>query len=207
MVTTARTLGFVDDISTWSLVLTNGFAIGFAVWFDLLLVDLILVYWVQSVVIGVTSTIRIATLKSYSTDDFEMDSQGSVVRSFIFNYTWMHAVILLFILIGIFGEYRLGWELVICSLAFAVNHTFSYRYHRELDKTNVPNIGTLFLAPFLRVIPLFLIIVIPLWLGGEGFNSFYLTSAGILLFGIVRMCMDVCSHYAEHRMLGHYAKQ
>ena len=114
-----------------------------------------------------------------------------------FHFGFFHFGYLVFIFAENTGRSPLGLGLLICTLAFAFNHYFSYRYHREVDASGTPNIGTLMFTPYLRVVPMHLTIV---------FGAVTLGSTGILVFGLMKMIADVAMHLAEHKMLAGRSK-
>lgn len=192
----------VDDGSVWALISTNVFVLGLALLLDWRLVDMMLVFWLQSVAIGVSYFLRILALKSFSTKDFRVGGKAvepttSVkIRTaffFLVHFGIFHVAYLGFILAGDFGEPRLGLDLMIGGAAFAANHAYSYRYHRDRDRQGAPNIGSLMATPYLRVIPMHMTII---------FGSVISTGAGVLLFGVLKTIADALMHQAEHRIIG-----
>ena len=75
-------------------------------------------------------------------------------------------------------------------LAFALNHFWSYRYNRDVDRQGTPNIGTLMFTPYVRILPMHLTILT----GG-------LLGKGLLLFGGLKILADVVMHLIEHAQL------
>ena len=189
------------DASVWSLVLANGVALAVAVAGGWNLMDLLAVYWVQSVIIGISYFARILKLERFSTDNFQIndrdveptpETKRQTAFFFLVHFGGFHAGYLVFILSEADGTSPWGLGLLACSLVFAVNHFFSYRFHVEVDRKGTPNIGTLMFTPYLRVVPMHLTIV---------FGAFALGSTGILVFGGLKMAADVIMHVVEHRML------
>ena len=84
----------------------------------------------------------------------------------------------------------LGLPLWLCTAAFAVNHLFSLRYNIEVDRAGHPNIGTLMFTPYLRILPMHLLIVVGLHLGTG--------LAGMLLFVLLKTAADAAMHLVEH---------
>jgi hypothetical protein len=81
---------------------------------------------------------------------------------------------------------------LLCILAFYFNHRFSYHYHRERDR-DVPNIGTLMLFPYVRIIPMNLMILLGVHFVGD--NPVTL----VLILGL-KIAADVAMHIIEHVM-------
>jgi hypothetical protein len=80
----------------------------------------------------------------------------------------------------------LGWT-------FWRAHRASHEEHVEADLSGRPNIGTLMMLPYARVIPMHLTIIFGIWLGGGG--------AAIVLFALLKAGADVGMHVVEHRLL------
>ena len=193
------------DASVWSLVLVNAVALVVAYVGGWSLIDLMAVYWVQSVLIGISYFFRMMNLERFSTENFKINNRSvdptpetkrKTAFFFLFHFGFFHFGYLIFIFAENTGGSPLGLGLLICTVAFAINHFFSYRYHREVDVSGTPNIGTLMFTPYLRVVPMHLTIV---------FGAVTLGTTGILVFGVMKMVADVAMHVAEHRMLSRRA--
>lgn len=189
------------DSSIWSLLLVNGIALVVAMLADWQLVDLMAVYWIQSVIIGVSCFYRILGLEKFSTENFQINNRSvdptpetkrKTAIFFLLHFGGFHLGYLVFIFAETPGGLHPSLGLLVCGIAFAVNHYFSYRYHRETDRSGTPNIGTLMFTPYLRVVPMHLTIV---------FGAVALGSTGVLLFGLLKMAADVAMHQVEHRLL------
>ena len=189
------------DASVWSLMLVNMVALVIAYVGGWSLVDLMAVYWVQSVIIGISYFFRMLNLGRFSTENFKINDRSvdptpetkrQTAFFFLIHFGFFHFGYLMFILFENTTGSPLGLGLLVCSIAFAINHYFSYRYHREVDASGTPNIGTLMFTPYLRVVPMHLTIV---------FGAVALGSTGVLVFGILKMVADVAMHRVEHKML------
>lgn len=165
------------------------------------LAGLMVVYWIQSVCIGVSYFYRMLALERFSTEDFLINdrkveptrqTQRKVAVFFCFHYGTFHLVYAGFLLTGEFGELVFGWDLLLCAAVFALNHMYSYRYNRDLDRAGTPNIGTMMGTPYVRIVPMHLTIIFGALLGG----------AGLLLFGVLKTVADVVMHRIEHQRLG-----
>jgi hypothetical protein len=111
---------------------------------------------------------------------------------FLMHFGGIHLGYLVFIVAETPAGLVVGPGLLVCAAAFAVNHYFSYRYHREVDRSGTPNIGTLMFTPYFRIVPMHLTIV---------FGAVALGQAGVLLFGLLKTAADVGMHVVEHRLL------
>jgi hypothetical protein len=191
------------DGSVWTLIGANLIALVIALLQGWSLSELMLIYWVQSVIIGISYVSRIASLDKFSTENFRINNRAveptaSTKRQtaifFCVHYGFFHVGYLIFIFAKAPASMIADLGLVVCSVAFAVNHLFSYRYHRDLDRQGTPNIGTLMFTPYLRIVPMHLTIVLGASIGG---------SAGLLFFGVLKTAADAAMHVIEHRRIGY----
>jgi hypothetical protein len=194
--------GLTGDASIWALLAANGVTLFVAVTQGWHLMDLMSVYWLQSVAIGGSYFMRIMSLEKFSTKNFRINDRSveptpktkrQTAFFFLMHYGIFHGVYLVFIVTDSDGGFELTPGLVVCAIAFAIDHMYSYRYNRELDRQGTPNIGTMMFTPYLRIIPMHIAIVI---------GAVAMSSAGVLLFGVLKTFADVAMHYVEHRVLG-----
>lgn len=184
------------------LAASNGLVIVIALALDWTLVSMMLVYWTQSVVIGVSNVCRILALERFSTENFTINkrpvdptpqTKRQVATFFMLHYGIFHFAYLVFIVTEAGDEPLFDAGFLVCAAAFALNHLYSYRYNRDLDRRGRPNIGTLMFTPYLRIIPMHLTIVFGL--------SRAHGSLGLLFFGGLKTAADVLMHYVEHLRL------
>ncbi|MBI4006107.1 MAG: hypothetical protein HY356_05520 [Gammaproteobacteria bacterium] len=194
------------DGSVWSLIIANVFTLTVALYEDWNTVSLMMLYWGQSVIIGIANVFRMLALDRFSTENFTMNGQQvdpttstkrQVAAFFAIHYGFFHAGYLVFLLGFLFndsdGETLLVPWFFACIAVFAVNHLWSYRYNRDLDQRGTPNIGTLMFTPYLRIVPMHLTIIF----GGLFVNSGF----GLLLFGTLKTLADAGMHLVEHAQL------
>lgn len=191
------------DGSIWVLLAVNAVALVVAHMQGWALAKLMLLYWGQSVIIGISYVARILALEQFSTENFRMNGRDveptpgvkvQVAAFFAFHYGFFHAGYLLFLMVGPLKASQAppsadAW-FWLCMAAFAVNHYWSYRYNREVDRQGTPNIGTLMFTPYLRIVPMHLTICTGAFLG-----------KGLFLFGALKIAADSLMHFIEHRQL------
>jgi len=192
---------FTLDGSVWALLAANVLALAIALHQHWPLAELMLLYWGQSVVIGVSYMLRILALEKFSTENFTINhrpveptpaTKWKVAGFFTFHYGFFHVIYLVFILVGPGQSVSLDLWFWVCTAAFALNHIWSYRYNRDLDRQGTPNIGTLMFTPYLRIIPMHVTIITGGLMGSGG---------GLLLFGGLKTVADVLMHVVEHRRI------
>ncbi len=150
------------DGSVWALLAANVLVIAIALWQGWGARPLMLLYWGQSVIIGVANVFRILALDRFSTENFTMNDRPvqptastkvQVALFFAVHYGFFHMVYFVFIAFDRRGG-AIDWPwFLACTAAFALNHLWSYRYNRDLDRQGTPNIGTLMFTPYLRIVP------------------------------------------------------
>ena len=191
------------DRSVVVLLLSNLLTIALAVYqhWDVLVV--MWVYWGQSVIIGYFSFRRIMDLKRFSTAGFMINdqpvkptpqTQRQTAVFFALHYGIFHLVYLSFL--GADANVAGGFPLfnvLVCIGVFYLNHWFSYRYNREQEQDRVPNIGNIMFFPYIRIIPMHLMII-------AGFTFLGSSTRTLIIFLLMKTAADVAMHVIEHAM-------
>lgn len=180
------------------------------------------IYYVQSLIIGAVNVMRIRALNEFRVDNFKMDgkpveksekTKKYLAITFGNIYGFIHFVLLIFMFqIGGVGatdvanplNFNLG-IFVISVVAFAFHHFLAFLPEKKLLETvseaDAPHIINILIKPFLRIIPIFMIIFIaPL-----AFPPFYPAGDGtvlIIAFIIFKTSADVGLHL---KRIGHLA--
>ena len=165
--------------------------------------ELMWIYWGQSVVIGYFNFRRILDLREFSTEGFRINkraveptrkTQRETAVFFAVHYGFFHFGYLVFLLAETDIGSGLPWVgIAVCVLAFYLNHLFSYRYNRERERERIPNIGSIMFFPYLRIIPMHLMIV-----AGSRFMGS--STLALLIFLLLKTAADVAMHVVEHAM-------
>ena len=196
-------------LSTCTLITANLLAIATALASDMQLAELMLVFWVQSIVIGVSFAIRIRSMQQSIEESLNLDHPasrqiwGSVpgrhrsnLRGFVFFYGVIHALFLWFL---IDMQPRSAQETAatigfwICAAAFAANHAYSLRANLNLERLGALRVNTLLLLPFARIAPMHITLV----LGATIAKGM----AGLVLFCALKTLADAAMHVVEHLAL------
>lgn len=191
--------GWRVDASLGLLVLANVLAIGAGLWQGWTLREMMLLYWVQSIVIGLTNALRILALGEFSTENFQINdvqppatagTKVQVAVFFLVHFGIFHAAYLAFLLTD--GDWRavLGPAFVLSAAGFVAHHGFSLAYNIAVDRAGRPNIGALMFTPYLRIIPMHLTIVFGVFLVHD--------AIGVLVFGVLKTLADGLMHLVEH---------
>ena len=192
-----------SDHSVTALLLSNFVTIILAVYQQWDVSVLMWIYWGQSVVIGYFNVQRIVDLKEFSTRGFRINNQAvdptpetqrKTAVFFALHYGFFHLAYLVFL--GTQTETAAVFpvvSVVLCVLVFYINHRFSYHYNQSMEQGRVPNIGSIMFFPYVRIIPMHLMIVA----GG----TFFAGSQGALItFLLLKTAADVAMHVIEHAM-------
>jgi hypothetical protein len=198
-------LGMKFDRSAWALIAANLFAMAVAYATGMGLREMLFVYWMQSVIIGICAVIRILNLKSFSTKDFSMTGgpveetpagKRKAAISFTLIYGTMHVGYLFFLYFGGPSIDRVQGSLLgygLCAAAFAVNHAYSLHKNMRADTEGRPNLGNLMMLPFARIVPMHFTVVVG--------NAMASGIAATFFFLIFKTFMDVILHCIEHSAL------
>ena len=187
-------ISLLTDFSFWLLLITNISTIIIALKQNWNILYLIWIYWFQSVTIGLFNFFKLKLLAKQD----KVQSTFSLHWFFALHYGLFHFVYLVFILVfTIFKEEffpnliqftlkDFGWMFIL-SLAFFINHLFSYFYNKEeiLSK----DINQVMLFPYARIVPMHLTLIL----------AFFLGSSSLLLFLILKTVMDIIMHGIEHK--------
>lgn len=189
------------DRSTSLLIVSNLVVIVLAVVQRWQVIELLWVYWLQNIIIGFFNWRRMMNLKEFSTDNLKSNgvqppptrkTKRSVASFFLFHYGFFHAIYLVFliqIIDEIPSQVMLHWTIGLAIFFF--NHSFSYRYNRELDDASLPNIGSMMFLPYLRIIPMHLVLGFAASMGIRSMQS-------LLFFLLLKTTADVLMHVIEH---------
>jgi hypothetical protein len=192
------------DRSVWVLIAANLAALLIAWLTKMSLRELMLVYWIQSVIIGATSFIRIVNLKRFSSENFRVNDKPveettagkwQVAIFFAAHFGLFHFVYLMFLAFEGKAAPHAGpaFGYFLCALVFAANHGYSLLQNIRSDALGRPNVGTLMFLPYARIIPMHATI-----LAGGTFAG---GAQAFALFGFLKILADVIMHTVEHHVL------
>lgn len=191
-----------SDGSLITLITANLGALAVAYYTGMSLRDLMLVYWIQSVVIGMSSFLRILNLDRFDTANFEINGKPAqetvtdkrkVALFFLGHYGLFHVIYFVFIVFENRGTLGAPGSYFLCALAFAASHGHSLVHNIRRDAGGRPNIGILMFLPYARIVPMHLVIVFGAHVSA-GTGAFF-------LFGALKIVADVVMHTVEHHVL------
>lgn len=192
---------FIFDNSTISLLISNLVVMIIALIQSWDLSTLLIVYWFQTVIIGFFNFFRILALKNFSTENFKINNrqveptQGTKLFTavfFAFHYGFFHFVYLVFIFSSVLTTRANIDGIYIFSgvVVFGINHFFSFRHNKKIDEQNKQNIGSLMFTPYIRIIPMHIIMIFGTILG----------AGSLFVFLILKTIADMVMHTVKHRV-------
>lgn len=207
------------DYSGAGILLSNLLVIVFAVIEGWSLGSMMVIYWVQSVVIGIFHVFRMLLLRSFCTEGFTSNGtrvpenakgKRSTAVFFAFHYGFFHLIYGIFLIAGMAtgeaGEGAVtsegggiaGWFdgpvwFVISVLGFVAGHGYSFYQNVRADLERRPNLGVMMFMPYARIVPMHLTLILG-GMAGAGFGS-------MLLFSGLKTAADYLMHIVEHRVL------
>lgn len=157
--------------------------------------DILMLYWGQSVMIGIFNFLDLLTTKNVIAGSMKMNDKpidnntgtGCAAFFFLFHYSFFHVVYLVFIVAanhsGMHPRF-IGLGLAIISLELMISF-----FQKKLRQGKEPvNIGRLFFMPYLRIIPMHLMILLPAFLHIEASVIFLVlkTVADLIMYRLTR---------------------
>ncbi len=203
-----ESLGFFNKYpSAVPLLVANIITIILAFVLNWSVVDLMLLYVIQSIIIGFFNFLKMLLVSAKSGG---ISAGIGIFMSFFFllHYNGFHAVYVFFIIGFAFGAAIIGGtapQLAVFSigffiavLAFFINHLLSFiRYSKKAINYsfNISDVGKLMGRPYIRIIPMHLTII---------FGGFFLFVGGfnfivLLLFMVLKTIVDLKMHQNEHK--------
>lgn len=172
------------NVVTFAWVIFEGFDLYLAV----------MIYWIQSIAIGVVFLIRMIAMKKFSIDGFSLGdtplepttgTKWLIVCLFVVEYLFYLFVYYKFIIVGeiqrtLAHESMPVKTIVFLGGLFFISHFMNYLMNRTPDDVYEPNIGVFLFYPMARVFPL-QIFLFAIMFGKYSF----------IVFGLIKIGIDV----------------
>jgi len=128
------------------------------------------IYFIQSVFIGLSNTIRMACLKTFTSDNFRINNEEvnptsntkwSSAIFFTIHYGIFHLVYFIMLAVMSVGNgSKLDFRLVLINMMIIAGNTLISTWSNVLkDREEPPSIGSMFFTPYLRVFPMHLFLM------------------------------------------------
>ena len=152
---------------------------------------IIWIYWLQSVIIGLFNFIDLLTIKNYDAGNFKLNdapltekNKGCMAWFFLLHFGFFHLVYGIFLLVD-FGFLNVDRIFLLIGVAAFLLETISgFIKRKQLEEEVKLSIGTIFFLPYLRVVPMHLMILIPAFTGIKA----------SLIFLVLKMIADILSY-------------
>lgn len=180
-----------------SLLFTNLLTIGIAFYQGWSLSEVMWVYWIQSVIIGIFQYKKILDLKNFTTSGIKFNGKPvaetdagkkSIAYFFLFHYGGFHLVYLIFLL-ALHQKPDLFWFFLL-AISYFINHYRSYKSTKVQDAKRTQSLQTLIVKPYKRILPMHAVIVL---------GTMMSPANGVLLFLSLKTATDLLGHYLEHK--------
>lgn len=203
-------------LSTLSLIFSNVLVIFFAIIDNLSAIDVLWIYWTQSVIIGIFNFVKIITLKEFSTEGFRqgnkqvLPTRGTKISTaifFLFHYGFFHFIYAMFLssfsIMGYSkpGKFETSYFLF-TTVMFFISYLVEFINSKNDATADLPNLGKLMFAPYVRIIPMHLTIILGGFIAAAGsFFSADTNLAIIVLFTGIKTVVDLITHSFSFDML------
>jgi hypothetical protein len=182
------------DVTFWLLIAVNVYLIVYYMEHPDSINDIILLFWIQSVLIGIFNFIDMLTLKNFAGSNLKINGQpvvteagkksGCVAWFFAVHYGIFHLVYLFF-LVTLIDIKKIDWQFVqISFFAMLAASVANFVQNKIRNRTEDVNIGAMFFLPYARILPMHLVILVP---------AFFNISAP-MLFLVLKTFADVIMH-------------
>ncbi|MCX8104344.1 MAG: DUF6498-containing protein [Ignavibacterium album] len=195
--------------TTWGVIGSNVAVIFFAIVDRLSASEVMWIYWIQSVIIGLFNFFRILLLKNFSTTGFKQNGKEvlptkaakiSTAVFFLFHYGFFHLIYAVFL-----GTFPLlldesknspgNFYLLFTAIIFLINYGIEFYKEQTTISDEVPNLGTVMFMPYFRIIPMHLTIILGGFIAAAG--SFLKTDTSLLVIILlmsIKTFIDLITH-------------
>ncbi len=155
------------------------------------------IYWMQSVIIGLFNFADLLTIKNFDAGSIKLNNapvtqnnKGCMAWFFLVHYGGFHLGYAIFLLVD-FGLMNVDKAFLLIGVAVFFMETLSgFIKHKRLEQVTTFNIGSMFFLPYLRVVPMHLMILIP--------KFTHLKPS--LIFLVLKMIADILSYMLSRHL-------
>lgn len=197
------------SFSAWSLLISNLLIAFFIIIEKQSVLNVLWVYWFQSVIIGVFNFFKIISLKEFTADGLWVNDKPvkktnsakiGIAVFFLIHYGFFHFVYAIFL----FSFVSMGSNsngtldvtfILLTSLIFFVNYIIEFIYSFRHDQTTVQSLPKLMMAPYKRIIPMHLTIILSGFvMAGGAFGAINTNIIILLIFIGLKTIVDLITH-------------
>lgn len=161
----------LKDPGFWFLLLMNGYLVYYYMQQPGEFNTIVWIYWLQSVLIGVFNFFDLLCVSNPDETSLRINKQpvskgnmGCAAWFFLFHYGFFHFVYAIFLLVG--NSKGINGQLLLISAGiFILESSMQLIRRRPSLKNEKINVGKMFFTPYLRIVPMHLMILVPSFLG------------------------------------------
>jgi hypothetical protein len=182
------------DPSSQALLFANIATICFAIFFSWSVFEVMLIYWVQSIIIGIFAILKMISAGVWQRNPLPI----FLVPFFVLHYGGFHSAYLIAISALFLPEqtsisFGLMLGVALGAAVYFLNHLVSFILRFSEVKTTSPE--TFFISPYQRIIPMHISII---------FGGFIFIFSGsnlivLIFFMLLKTLADISMHIAEHK--------
>lgn len=200
MTTVKRIYTWYKDSSFWSLLLVNGYVIATVQRNAISAINVMLIFWIQSVIIGIFAAVQMLIVKDFLGDGDHFDLKRQKLEKkekilqtafFVGHYGFFHAGYCLFILMLFRRDgMTIDWKAVLpFALTFFAHHLFSFiRSRKNLAKADPESIMG---QAYGRIVPMHAGIII------GAFNPIRI----LMPFLFIKAAIDLLAHSSKQNVI------
>ncbi len=159
-----------SDPGFWFLLLINSYLIYYYLQSPGEFNTIVWIYWLQSVLIGFFTFFQLLMVKNPDEKSMSMNNQpvtkssmGCAAIFFLFHYGFFHFVYAIFLLVSFSKGTNIKVVLITAGI-FLVESTWQLLRRKKTAPGQKENVGKMFFIPYLRIIPMHLMILLPAFL-------------------------------------------
>lgn len=172
------------DTGLWANLAMNLYLVYEYVKTPAIIDTVIVVFYVQSVLIGVFNALDIFTVTHAAKKERKSMSKGCMGLFFMFHYGMFHLVYLFF-LPSVINIKNIDWHFALLAFYLVLTSCFiTFIQDKWRNRTEAINVDALFFMPYARVVPMHLVILVPK----------FLNISAPLLFLLLKTLADVVSY-------------
>jgi hypothetical protein len=166
------------------------------------MINVLIIYWAQSVIIGIFTLIKLIDipLEQFNTGNVSLTVNGQPITNpiwmkiymplfFAFHYGFFHLIYFIFLSRMFWKMTNIGYVYLAIGIFF-LNHLYSFFINRKSDEAKMTNPSTVFSRPYSRIFPMHIILVFGLYLNPSGL--------GLVAFLTLKTIADFLTHLKEH---------
>lgn len=183
---------YVKDFSFWLMLAINGYLLLLFIKDPHTVNLIILLYWFQSFFMGFFTFLTMLSFKDNSNSPAFFGSKTKQAFFFLFHYSFFHLGLLIFLIAtSLINSNVINQYLVTSVWLLLATQAIDFLQTRLFKSNSTINLQQYFFLPYLRVIPLVVLIL--------GFA--YFPSSFGLSFLLVKILIDIIMYYLYQRLL------